>query len=94
MRSYAPGVLPPPHQRMTHNGGDKRKLIWAYTGDIRQALAYEIYGHDHQVTPEALINTPTNQISFIANVQINSTSPEWFAPGKNDTDGCGQVQTW
>jgi hypothetical protein len=44
LNSYAPGVLPPHHRRMTHNGGDKKKLVWAYTGDIRQALAFEVYG--------------------------------------------------
>lgn len=42
--SYAPGVLPPSHRRITHKGDAKRKLVWAYTGDIRQALAFEIYG--------------------------------------------------
>jgi len=93
LNSYAPGVLPPAHRRMTHKGGDKRKLVWAYTGDIRQALAYEIYGPKEQVTVESLTKTPTNQISFIANVQVKDPH-HWFNPGKNDTDGCGQVQTW
>jgi hypothetical protein len=44
--SYAPGVLPPAHRRITHTGDAKRKLVWAYTGDIRQALAFEVYGPD------------------------------------------------
>jgi len=44
LNTYAPGVLPPAHRRTTHLGGDKKKLVWAYTGDIRQALAFEVYG--------------------------------------------------
>lgn len=44
LNSYAPGVLPPAHRRTTHLGDAKKKLIWAYTGDIRQALAFEVYG--------------------------------------------------
>jgi len=31
---YAPGVLPPPHRRMTHNGGAKKKTVWAYASAI------------------------------------------------------------
>jgi hypothetical protein len=46
LNSYAVGVLPPAHRRATHNGDAKKKLIWAYTGDIRQALAFEVYGPD------------------------------------------------
>lgn len=44
LKSYEVGVLPPAHRRETHNGGDKKKLVWSYTGDIRQALAFEVYG--------------------------------------------------
>jgi hypothetical protein len=91
-RSYAPGVLPPPHQRTTHLGADKKKVVWAYTGSIRQGLAYEVYGPEGQVTVDQLLATPVNQISFIANVLVNK-STDWFKPGINDTDGCGQMQT-
>jgi len=40
-----------------------------------------------------LTKSPVNQISFLANIQL--TDPHhWFKPGANDTNGCGQVQTW
>ena len=44
LNSYAPGVLPPAHRRYVHTGNAAHKLVWAYTGDIRQALAFEVYG--------------------------------------------------
>jgi len=39
------------------------------------------------------LKTPCNQISFIANVQVDNPG-HWFNPGKNDSNGCGQKQTW
>jgi hypothetical protein len=93
LKTYEVGVLPPAHRRETHKGNAKKKLIWSYTGDIRQALAFEVYGPKNQVTVEALIKTPVNQISFLANIQLDKPH-HWFTPGKNDTNGCGQMQTW
>jgi hypothetical protein len=40
-----------------------------------------------------LTKTPVNQISFLANIQLDKPH-HWFTPGKKDTGGCGQVQTW
>ena len=37
---FAPGVQPPAGRRITHNGHAKKKIVWAYTGDIEQGLAY------------------------------------------------------
>ena len=42
---------------------------------------------------ELLLNTPVNHITFLANVNVENAT-EWFTPGKNNTDGCGQLQTW
>jgi hypothetical protein len=90
---YAPGVLPPAHRRITHMGDNKKNTIWAYTGDIRQALAFEVYGPKEQVSVQSVTHTPVTQISFLANIQLTNPN-HWFSPGKNDTNGCGQVQTW
>ena len=89
---YAPGVLPPAHRRQTHNGGDKKKVIWSYAAAITQALAVQIYSVDHAVSVEAVKKTPVNQISFIANVNVMKPTG-WFKPGANNTEGCGQKQT-
>ena len=35
---YAPGVNPSPIKRVTANGNDAQKLVWGYTGSIRQAV--------------------------------------------------------
>jgi hypothetical protein len=53
----------------------------------------QIYDPKGAVTAEGLLNTPVNMVSFIANVLIDQPS-EWFRPGHNNTDGCGQLQTW
>lgn len=92
-QKYAPGVTPLPNQRMTHVGGDVQKVVWAYTGAIFQGEAYQVYGPDAQVTVRDVLNTPVNHITFIANVHVQNSS-HWFSPGENNTDGCGQLQTW
>ena len=93
--NYAPGVNPPAHQRITHNGDDAHKLVWAYTGSIRQAEAYEVYSKEEggQVNVDMLLNTAVNHITFIANVNVEEPA-HWFVPGANNTAGCGQMQTW
>merc|ERR1719473_900878 len=89
---YAPGVLPPPHRRMTHNGGDKKKIIWTYAAAITQAKAVQVYPREDMVDVEDMKKTPINQVSFIANVNIDKPTG-WFKPGENNTEGCGQKQT-
>ena len=49
IHSYAPGVNPFPIHRKTLHGEDTQKTVWAYTGSIHQADAYQIYGPDAQV---------------------------------------------
>lgn len=90
---HAPGVNPYPLNRQTHVGDDKQKVVWAYTGSIHQGEAYQVYLPDGQVTVDMLLNTPVNHITFIANVNVENAS-NWFQPGLNNTDGCGQLQTW
>jgi len=34
-----------------------------------------------------------NHITFLANLDVENAT-EWWVPGKNNTDGCGQKQTW
>merc|ERR1719456_2027689 len=87
LRSYAPGVNPPPHQR-----ADAKKIVWTYTGAVTQGEAESIYNAAGAPTVEDLLNTAVNQISFIANVNVNQ-STGWWAPGVNNTGGCGQLQT-
>merc|ERR550514_480579 len=87
LRSYAPGVNPPPHQR-----ADAKKIVWTYTGAVTQGEAESIYNAAGGPTVEDLLNTAVNQISFIANVNAN-TSTGWWRPGVNNTGGCGQDQT-
>merc|ERR550514_2288886 len=88
LRSYAPGVNPPPHQR-----ADAKKIVWTYTGAVTQGEAESIYSAAGAPTVEDLLNTAVNQISFIANVNVNQ-STNWWKPGVNDTGGCGQDQTY
>merc|ERR1719456_1724742 len=88
LRSYAPGVNPPPHQR-----ADAKKIVWTYTGAVTQGEAESIYNAAGAPTVEDLLNTAVNQISFIANVNVNQ-STNWWKPGVNDTGGCGQDQTY
>jgi len=90
---YAPGSHPLPNKRVTHNGGDQQKIVWAYTGSIFQGEAYQVYLPEGQVTVRDVLNTPVNHITFIANVHVENSS-HWFSPGENNTDGCGQLQTW
>ena len=90
---HAPGVNPYPLHRRTHAGSDTQKVVWAYTGSIRQGEAYQVYLPDGQVTTETLLQTPVNHVTFIANVDVEDPT-HWFSPGKNNTNGCGQLQTW
>lgn len=78
---YAPGVHPLPNQRLTHNGGDEQKVVWAYTGSIFQGEAYQVYLPEGQVTVRDVLNTPVNHITFIANVHVENSS-HWFSPGE------------
>lgn len=78
---YAPGVHPLPNQRVTHTGDDKQKIVWAYTGSIFQGEAYQVYLPEGQVTVRDVLNTPTNHITFIANVHVLNSS-HWFSPGE------------
>jgi hypothetical protein len=94
--NYHPGVNPYPAQRVVATGEDKQKVVWAYTGSIRQGEAYEVYrntGTGDQVTIDTLHHTPVNHITFIANVDVANVT-HWFTPGANNTNGCGQKQTW
>jgi len=95
------GVNPHPRNRVTKNGHDQQKTVWTYSGAVDQGEAMQIYariGADGQrsatqVTAEGVLNTPVNMISFIANVLIDQPA-QWFRPGHNNTNGCGQEQTW
>ena len=88
LRSYAPGVNPPPHQR-----AEPQKIVWTYTGAVTQGEAEAIYNAAGAPTAEDLLNTAVNHIAFIANVNVNQ-STDWWKPGVNDTGGCGQDQTY
>ena len=94
-RDYADGVNPPAHQRKENPG----KMVWAYVGPATQGQFGEVYHNVHGmnetgVDVEDLLNTPVNQISFIANVHIQQNATGWFKPGDNNTKGCGQYQTF
>ena len=39
LRTYAPGVNPPAHQRPVAEGEDPQKIVWAYTGAVTQGDA-------------------------------------------------------
>jgi hypothetical protein len=91
-RFHAPGVNPSPAHRITANGNDSQKIVWAYTGDIKEGEAMQIYNPAGQPTVDMVLNTPINHITFIANIDVETPS-EWFKPGKNNTGGCGQKQT-
>jgi hypothetical protein len=67
--------------------------VWSYTGAVTQGDAESIYNAAGAPTVDDLLNTAINHISFIANVNINA-STGWWAPGRNDTAGCGQDQTY
>jgi len=88
LRSYAPGVNAPPHQR-----AEPQKIVWTYTGAVTQGEAESIYNAAGAPTADDLLNTAINHISFIANVNVNQ-STGWWQPGVNDTGGCGQDQTY
>jgi len=91
-RVYAEGVNAPAHQRWGEQG-DPHKIVWAYVGPATQGAFGEVYHPDGMVKAEDLLNTPVNHIAFILNVDLEN-STEWFAPGKNNTGGCGQYQTY
>ena len=93
LRTYAPGVNPPAHQRPVPAGAEQGKVVWAYTGAVTQGDAESIYNAKGEVTAEDLLNSPINHIAFIANVDVNQ-STGWWAPGANNTGGCGQEQTF
>ena len=44
-------------------------------------------------TVDDLLNSPINHIAFIANVNVQNATG-WWAPGANNTGGCGQDQTY
>jgi hypothetical protein len=74
-------------------GAEPSKVVWAYTGAVTQGEAEDIYNSAGQPTVDDLLNTPINHIAFIANVDVNA-STGWWAPGANNTGGCGQLQTY
>ena len=88
LRTYRAGVNAPPHQR-----ANPEKIVWAYTGAVTQGEAESIYNADGQPTVDDLLNTPINHIAFIANVNVQNATG-WWAPGANNTGGCGQDQTY
>jgi len=90
---HAAGVNPHSRLRVTQNGDDKQKHVWSYVGDVTQGEAEQMYNKMHSPTVEQTLNTPVNQIAFIANVNVEEPTA-WFVPGKNNTNGCGQRQTW
>merc|ERR1719238_2684312 len=92
-RTYAAGVNPPAHQRPVAEGEEPEKLVWAYTGAVTQGEAESIYNAKGQPTVDDLLNTPINHIAFIANINVQNATG-WWAPGANNTGGCGQDQTY
>jgi hypothetical protein len=86
--TWAPGVNAPPHAR-----NPPQRWVWSYTGAVTQGEAESIYNGAGAPTVDDLLNTPMNQLSFIANVNVNQ-STNWWAPGANNTGGCGQLQTY
>jgi hypothetical protein len=88
-RAYAAGVNPPAHQKT-----DPEKLVWAYVGPATQGSFGQVYHPHGAVTTEDLLNTPVNHLAFIANIDVTNKSTGWFAPGRNNTGGCGQYQTY
>jgi hypothetical protein len=90
-RVYHHSVNPPAHQRIGEHAG---KTVWAYAGPATQGAFGQVYHPDGLVTAEDLLSTPVNQVAFILNVDITGKPSGWFAPGKNNTGGCGQYQTY
>jgi len=66
---HAVGVNPHPRQRLAAGADERQKTVWAYVGDVTQGEAEQIYS-TATPTVEYLLNTPVNQISFIANTLI------------------------
>ena len=93
LRTYAPGVNPPAHQRPVALGEPSLKTVWAYTGAVTQGEAESIYNAANAPTVADVLNSPINHLSMIANVDVNA-STGWWAPGANNTGGCGQAQTY
>jgi hypothetical protein len=81
-------VNPPAHQR-----AEPEKIVWAYTGAVTQGEGENVYNAHGAVTVDDLLNTPINHIAFIANVNVQNATG-WWAPGANNTGGCGQDQTY
>jgi len=67
-------------------------MVWAYVGAVTQGEAESIYNAAGAPTVEDVLNTAVNQLSFISNLNAN-TSTGWWRPGVNNTGGCGQDQT-
>jgi len=86
--NWAPNVNQPPIHR-----SPPERWVWAYAGAVTQGTAESIYNSAGQPTVEDTLNSAVNQISFIANVNVNQ-STNWWAPGANNTHGCGQLQTF
>jgi hypothetical protein len=91
-RFHAPGVNPSPIHRVTGNGSMAEKIVWAYAGEVQEGEAQQIYNPKGASTVAQVLNTPVNHITFIANINVEKPS-QWFVPGQNNTDGCGQRQT-
>jgi len=86
--NWAPNVNIPPRVR-----DPPQRWVWSYTGAVTQGEAESIYNAAGQPTVDDVLNTAVNHISFIANVNVNQ-STNWWAPGENNTKGCGQLQTY
>jgi len=90
---HAKGVVPHPRSRKTANLDATEKHVWAYVADVTQGEAANTYNQKGALTVDQVLSTPVNQLAFIANVNVDKADG-WFNPGANNTNGCGQMQTW
>jgi GTPase SAR1 family protein len=63
-------------------------------GPATQGAFGQVYHPDGMLMVDDLLNTPVNHIRFILNIDVGSNATGWFDPGKNNTGGCGQYQTY
>jgi hypothetical protein len=91
--NHAVGVVPHPRQRKTANFDATQKHVWAYVADVTQADAANTYNEKGALTTDQVLSTNVNQLAVIANVNVDKPTG-WFQPGANNTNGCGQMQTW
>ena len=98
--NHAIGVVPLPRNRVTVNGSaGTGKHIRATLGDLGKGTAISLYNAAGAVTADQVLNTPVNHVAFMGSVNMSapvhgdSGYHRFFIPGRNVTNGCGDVET-